>query len=257
MARRIRPTSGPLDPRAQAILQAVIDDYVTHRESGRVAGARRALQPRREQRHRPGDPGRPRERRPADPSPHVGAGRVPTDAGYRTTSSRSSKLGAPPPPVEQLMIRHQFGQVEFASEHWFRLAATTLASMTRSAGLATPAKPTAARVRRIDLVAIQDRLASLILVLREGTIKQGLIALDLPGHPGRPDPRRQPASMSALRRADRDRDRWRSCRASSRPWRRRGEPQPDPQDRRADHPHGGRVRLPCESRRSTATACST
>ncbi len=39
------------------------------------------------------------------------------------------------------MIRHQFGQVEFASEHWFRLAATTLASITRSAGLATPAKP--------------------------------------------------------------------------------------------------------------------
>ena len=26
------------------------------------------------------------------------------------------------------MIRHQFGQVEFASEHWFRLAATTLAT---------------------------------------------------------------------------------------------------------------------------------
>ena len=39
------------------------------------------------------------------------------------------------------MIRHQFGQVEFASEHWFRLAATTLAAVTRSAGLATPAKP--------------------------------------------------------------------------------------------------------------------
>jgi heat-inducible transcriptional repressor len=52
--------------------------------------------------------------------------------------------------------------------------------MTRSAGLATAAKPAAARVRRIDLVAIQDRLASLILVLREGSIKQGLIALDLP-----------------------------------------------------------------------------
>ena len=86
----------------------------------------------------------------------------------------------PLPPVEQLMIRHQFGQVEYASEHWFRLAATTLASVTRAAGLATPAKPRAAHVRRIDLVAISDRLASLILVLREGALKQVLVTLDQP-----------------------------------------------------------------------------
>jgi heat-inducible transcriptional repressor len=84
----------------------------------------------------------------------------------------------PLPPVEQLMIRHQFGQIEFASEHWFRLAATTLASLTRSAGLATPAKPRSAHVRRMDLVSINDRLASLIVVLREGAIKQSLVNLD-------------------------------------------------------------------------------
>jgi heat-inducible transcriptional repressor len=84
----------------------------------------------------------------------------------------------PLPAVEQLMIRHQFGQVEFASEHWFRLAATTLASVTRAAGLATPAKSHDAHIRRIDLVGINDRMASLILVLREGSIKQALITFD-------------------------------------------------------------------------------
>ena len=78
------------------------------------------------------------------------------------------------------MIRHQFGQVEFASEHWFRLAATTLAGLTRSAGLATPAKPRAAHIRRVDLVAVNDRMASLILVLREGGIKQAVVNLDEP-----------------------------------------------------------------------------
>jgi heat-inducible transcriptional repressor len=84
----------------------------------------------------------------------------------------------PLPAVEQLMIRHQFGQVEFASEHWFRLAATTLASLTRSAGIATPAKPRSAHIRRIDLVAVNERMASLILVLREGAIKQAVVNLD-------------------------------------------------------------------------------
>jgi heat-inducible transcriptional repressor len=78
------------------------------------------------------------------------------------------------PPVEQRMIRHQFGQVEFSSEGWFRLAASTLAANTGTAGLATNAKPQAARVRRVDVVSVQDRMALLIVVFREGTMKQAL-----------------------------------------------------------------------------------
>jgi heat-inducible transcriptional repressor len=109
--------------------------------------------------------------------PHTSAGRIPTDAGYRYYVETIVDA-APLPPVEQLMIRHQFGQVEFASEHWFRLAATTLASVTRAAGLATPAKPRSAHVRRLDLVQINERLASLIVVLREGAIKQSLVNLE-------------------------------------------------------------------------------
>jgi len=109
--------------------------------------------------------------------PHTRAGRIPTDAGYRfyvEAIVETSPLSA----VEQLMIRHQFGQVEFTSEHWFRLAATTLAGLTRAAGLATPAKPSAAHIRRVDLVAVNERMASLILVLREGAIKQAAVTLD-------------------------------------------------------------------------------
>ena len=99
---------------------------------------------------------------------------MPTDEGYRFYVESIADV-VPLPAVEQLMIRHQFGQVEFASEHWFRLAATTLARITRAAGLATPAKPRSAHIRRIDLVAINERMASLILVLREGAIKQALV----------------------------------------------------------------------------------
>ena len=83
----------------------------------------------------------------------------------------------PLPPIEQLMIRHQFGQVEFATDQWFRLAATTLASATRSAGLATPAKPRAARIRRLELVGIGERMASLVVVLNEGSLKQALLTI--------------------------------------------------------------------------------
>ncbi len=175
MARRRRPI-GPLDLRAQAILRAVIEEYVT---TATPVGSQALVE-----RYGLGVSSATVRNILAElegngllTHPYTSAGRIPTDAGYRFFVE-SIVDAVPLPAVEQLMIRHQFGQVEFASEHWFRLAATTLASVTRAAGLATPAKPRDAHIRRIDLVAINERMASLILVLREGSIKQALITLD-------------------------------------------------------------------------------
>ena len=176
MSRRIRRSSGPLDHRAQAILRAVIEEYVTTAQpvgshslvtrfnlgvsSATVRNVLAELELSGLLTH-----------------PHTSAGRIPTDDGYRWYVE-SIIDSVPLPDVEQLMIRHQFGQVEFASEHWFRLAASTIAAMTRAAGIATAAKPTAGRVRRVDLVGITDRLASIVLVFREGAVKQVLVTCD-------------------------------------------------------------------------------
>jgi heat-inducible transcriptional repressor len=175
LARRRRPI-GPLDLRSQAILRAVIEEYVT---TATPVGSMALVE-----RYNLGVSSATVRNILAEleingllTHPYTSAGRIPTDAGYRFFVE-SIVDTVPLPAVEQLMIRHQFGQVEFASEHWFRLAATTLASVTRAAGLATPAKPRDAHIRRIDLVAINERMASLILVLREGSIKQALITLD-------------------------------------------------------------------------------
>ena len=176
MARRPRRPLGPLDLRTQAILRAVIEEYVT---TATPVGSQSLVE-----RYGLGVSSATVRHILADleasgllTHPHTSAGRIPTDAGYRFYVESIAEA-VPLPAVEQLMIRHQFGQVEFASEHWFRLAATTLASVTRAAGLATPAKPRDAHIRRIDLVAINERMASLILVLREGAIKQALVTLD-------------------------------------------------------------------------------
>ncbi|MBI3750073.1 MAG: heat-inducible transcription repressor HrcA [Chloroflexi bacterium] len=176
MARRIRRSIGPLDLRSQAILRAVIEDYV----GTAVPVGSQALV----ERYRLGVSSATVRNVLAElelegflTHPHTSAGRIPTDEGYRwyVESIIDSALM---PDVNQLMIRHQFGQVEFASEQWFRLAASTIASLTRAAGLATPAKPAAARVRRLDLVSLNDRLASLVIILREGSIKQSLVTLE-------------------------------------------------------------------------------
>lgn len=177
MTRGIRRSAGPLDQRAQSILRAVIEEYIA---SAAPVGSQ-ALVERYQLQVSSATVRAILAELEAEgllSHPHTSAGRVPTDAGYRFYVE-SLTGDVPLSPVEQLMIRHQFGQVEFATDQWFRLAATTLASATHSAGIATPAKPRAARIRRFELIPIGDRMASLIVVLNEGTLKQALFTLDV------------------------------------------------------------------------------
>jgi heat-inducible transcriptional repressor len=174
VTRRVR-TIGSLDPRSQSILRAVIEEYV---DTATPVGSAALVE-----RYHLGVSSATVRNILSDlesagllTHPHTSAGRVPTDAGYRYFVE-SIADSAVLPPVEQLMIRHQFGQVQHASEQWFRLAATILAAANQTAAIVTPAKPRAAHVRRIDLVSISDRLASLIIVFREGAVRQVLVNL--------------------------------------------------------------------------------
>jgi len=176
MARRKDRPAGPLEPRSQAILRTIIEEYIV---TASPVGSQTLID-----RYRLGVSSATVRNVMAEleaagylSHPHTSAGRVPTDAGYRLyVESIGPSISLAP--VEMLMIRHQFGQVEFASEQWFRLAAATLAGATHAAGLATPAKPRACRLRRIDLIVNSSRTASLVVVLAEGPVKQVLLPLD-------------------------------------------------------------------------------
>jgi heat-inducible transcriptional repressor len=177
MARR-KDRPGPLEPRSEAILRAIIEEYVA---TAQPVGSQALVT-----KYRLGvSPATVRnvmaelEAEGYLDHPHTSAGRLPTDKGYRLYVESITEAVALAP-VEQLMIRHQFGQVEYASEQWLRLAAATLASSTHVAGIATAAKPPSCRVRRIDLVSAGPRMASLVVVLAEGPIKQVLLAVDQP-----------------------------------------------------------------------------
>ena len=212
MARRIRRTLGPLDLRSQAILRAVIEEYVTTAQpvgsqalveryglgvsSATVRNILAELETAGLLTH------------PA----HVAPGACRPTPAIASTWNRSPRR-VPLPAVEQLMIRHQFGQVEFASEHWFRLAATTLAGLTRSAGIATPAKPAAAHIRRVDLVVGQRADGEPHPRAARGRIKQAVVTLDEAEDVDQADP--QPRRRSAQRAPHRPRPRPRRRRASS------------------------------------------
>src|SRR5918992_2584010 len=103
--------------------------------------------------------------------PHTSAGRVPSDRGYRhyvESLMREASLDR----TDQLMIRHQFSQVQLTSNEWLRLAASILAGTTRSASVVTPARSRRARFGHIQLVALADGGRLLVLVLADGNVTQ-------------------------------------------------------------------------------------
>lgn len=103
--------------------------------------------------------------------PHTSAGRVPSDLGYRIyveSLMREAQLDR----ADQLMIRHQFSQVELTSNDWLRLAASILAGSTRSASVVTPARSRRARFGHVQLVQLGDGNRLCVLVLADGNVVQ-------------------------------------------------------------------------------------
>src|SRR6187431_3703492 len=103
--------------------------------------------------------------------PHTSAGRVPSDLGYRLyveSLMREADLDR----ADQLMIRHQFSQVQLTSNEWLRLAASILAGSTRAASVVTPARARRARFGHLQLVALADGTRLLVLVMADGNVNQ-------------------------------------------------------------------------------------
>lgn len=107
--------------------------------------------------------------------PHTSAGAVPSDKGYRYYVEcllKEARLSQ----EEQLAIQHFFCEVEQEPENWARLAVTVLTQRLKSIALATPPRAPVCHFRHLDLVALQELLILLVLVLQEGKIKQQLFA---------------------------------------------------------------------------------
>ena len=103
--------------------------------------------------------------------PHTSAGRVPSDLGYRIyveSLMHESALDR----ADRLMIRHQFSQVQLTSNEWLRLAASVLATSTRSAAVVTPARARRARYGHVQLVELADGARLAVLVLGDGNVVQ-------------------------------------------------------------------------------------
>lgn len=105
---------------------------------------------------------------------HTSAGRVPTDRGYRYYVEEFA-AGSSLPATDQIMIRHQFRQVETQLESWLQLAASVLAGFARNVSLVTSPRTAISRLRHFELLSLQERAALLIIVSQESTVHQAML----------------------------------------------------------------------------------
>ncbi len=108
--------------------------------------------------------------------PHISGGGIPSDRGYRYYVE--SMVQEEVPLEEQRMLSHLFHQVERELAEWNRLAAALLARMVHNVAIITSPKAVASRIKHLELVALQESLALLILLLQQAKLRQQLIAFD-------------------------------------------------------------------------------
>src|SRR5579884_3829529 len=107
--------------------------------------------------------------------PHTSAGRVPSDKGYRYFVEFLMPEQALSP-EEQRMIDHQFYQVQ-DTDQWVRLAAAVLARAAMNAAVITAPKLSDIKLKHVQLVQVQPRLALMVMVFDRGLLRQRFLSL--------------------------------------------------------------------------------
>ncbi len=112
-------------------------------------------------------------------APHTSAGRVPTAAGFRyfvrrLLRTRSLTRG------EQSHISERVGTLQAGMEQWMRRTAALLARSVQTASIVTPPISQVNSFKHVELIAIQGRLALLVLVLNSGSVHQRMLTLAEP-----------------------------------------------------------------------------
>jgi heat-inducible transcriptional repressor len=180
------PVDRRLSPRKEVILRALVEQYVRAAEP---VGSK-ALSDRLAAIYGPGYASATvrnelsaLEEEGLIHQPHISAGRVPTDLGYRYFVERlmgESQLSI----EEQRLIGHQFFQVQRHLDEWVRLTAAVMAQALQSAAIITPPRSAVTQIKHFELLSLYESVALMVLVLADGSVQQERLALYEPYRQG-------------------------------------------------------------------------
>lgn len=110
--------------------------------------------------------------------PHTSAGCIPSDKGYRYYVESIDSITLPR--EEQYLIAHTFHQVEKEVEAWVSLTASLLARLTRNVAVVSLPKSTDCKLKHMEIMAVQDTRALMVVVLDGAVVRQKLNTFDTP-----------------------------------------------------------------------------
>ena len=109
--------------------------------------------------------------------PHVSAGGVPSDLGYRQFVSSldpSAKLDA----VSAALVDREFNSVQAYVDEWVDSASVVLSGLMSTLAFTTVPLSAPAPVRSVELLQLQEMLVMVIVVLQEASVYKEIINLD-------------------------------------------------------------------------------
>lgn len=108
--------------------------------------------------------------------PHTSAGRVPSDKGYRYYVELLMEEEELPWELRET-IRHQFHQASREQEEWLHLAASVMSGVVRNAAVVTVPRSAESRLQHLELVAVRDFVALVVVVLERALLRQQVVSL--------------------------------------------------------------------------------
>jgi heat-inducible transcriptional repressor len=111
--------------------------------------------------------------------PHVSAGRIPTDSGYRTfVDEVLGTAQAELPGVEAERIRHAYDRLEHEFTDVLRETSALLSQLTSYVAVVAAPTLRRARIRRVSLVPLTERRALVVVVTDSGQVANRTIEFD-------------------------------------------------------------------------------
>ena len=113
--------------------------------------------------------------------PHLSAGSVPSEKGYRLyvetfESAPTWRL----PSRAKVKVRNKLSEVERDIDEWTSSAAAILASLVGNMAIASFPKAREAKLKHVEIVRLQDFLVLLILVFEQARLRRQLVRIQIP-----------------------------------------------------------------------------
>ena len=111
--------------------------------------------------------------------PHISAGAVPSDKGYRYYIESMEQKPVPPLAVQN-HLRQRFTDAHWDPESWIEVAAEELSKIVANLAIVTFPRASSSKLKYIQLVYLQEFLAMLIIVFQETRLRQHILPIEEP-----------------------------------------------------------------------------